>query len=208
MRSGMRGENMEMIFQWIRSLVFYLILMTMIANLLPDKKYENYLRLFAGVIFLMLVFSPFGNLTGVEEQAAEAFSRLTFQNEARVLKREIEDVDGARMEKLMDRYRETIENELRRMVEELGGECRNVVVRLDEELEGGTFGRVMAVEMTVSQAKIVASNAEGTVLREESAAAGFEMSHSEAEMVAKLMDGIGAYYGVEEGNIAIHLENE
>ena len=186
MRSGMRGENMEMIFQWIRSLVFYLILMTMIANLLPDKKYENYLRLFAGVIFLMLVFSPFGNLTGVEEQAAEAFSRLTFQNEARVLKREIEDVDGARMEKLMDRYRETIENELRRMVEELGGECRSVVVQLDEELEGGTFGRVIAVEMTVSQAKIVAS----------------------AEIVAKLMDGIGAYYGVKEGNIAIHLENE
>lgn len=208
MRSGMRGENMEMIFQWIRSLVFYLILMTMIANLLPDKKYENYLRLFAGVIFLMLVFSPFGNLTGVEEQAAEAFSRLTFQNEAQALKREIEDVDGVRMEKLVDRYRETIETELRGMVEELGGECRSVVVQLDEELEGGTFGRVMAVEMTVSQAKIVASNAEGTVSGAERAAADLGNNHSEAEVIRELTSRIGVYYGVKEGNIAIYLETE
>ena len=48
---------MEGIYQWIRSLVFYLILMTMLMNLLPDKKYENYLRLFTGVVFLLLFFS-------------------------------------------------------------------------------------------------------------------------------------------------------
>ena len=96
------------------------------------------------------------------------------------MKREIEDVDGARMEKLVDRYRETIETELRGMVEELGGECRSVVVQLDEELEGGTFGRVMAVEMTVS----------------------------EAEVIRELTSRIGVYYGVKEGNIAIYLETE
>ena len=180
MRPGMRGECMEIIFDWIRSLVFYLILMTMVVNLLPDKKYEKYLRLFVGVIFLMLVFSPFINLSGVEARAAEAFSRLTFQNDARALKREITDADGARMAKLVESYRDAIEVDLRQMAEELGMECLAVAISLDEELEGGTFGRVVSVDMTVSG----------------------------PEKAAQLKAGIGAYYGVEERNIAIHVETE
>ena len=60
---------MEGIYQWIRSLVFYLILMTMLMNLLPDKKYENYLRLFTGVVFLLLFFQPFTGLLGADCRA-------------------------------------------------------------------------------------------------------------------------------------------
>ena len=176
-----------MIFQWIRSLVCYLILMTMVVNLIPNKKYENYLRLFAGIIFLMLVFAPFGNLSGVEEQVAEAFSRLTFQNEAKILKREIEDIDGARMTKLVEHYADAIEADLERMAEELECECKYVEIRLNEELESGNFGRVEAVEMTISDRR------EGRL---------------EIEIVRDLSARIGEYYGVEEGNIAIHLENE
>ena len=47
---------MEAVYEWIRSLVFYLILMTTVLNFLPDRKYEKYLRLFTGMVFILLVF--------------------------------------------------------------------------------------------------------------------------------------------------------
>ena len=208
MPSGMRGEDMDMIFQWIRSLVCYLILMTMVVNLIPEKKYENYLRLFAGIIFLMLVFAPFGNLNGVEEQVAEAFSRMTFQNEAKILKREIEDIDGARMTKLVEHYADAIELDLERMAKELGWECKQVAIQLDEELESGTFGRVTAVEMTVSDRKKYDPDTEETILKTEHMAVVEKEARLEKEMKKELAARIGAYYGVEEGNITIHVEDE
>ena len=55
---------MEAVYEWIRSLVFYLILMTTVLNFLPDRKYEKYLRLFTGMVFILLVFGPLGDLTG------------------------------------------------------------------------------------------------------------------------------------------------
>lgn len=204
----MRGEDMDMIFQWIRSLVCYLILMTMVVNLIPEKKYENYLRLFAGIIFLMLVFAPFGNLNGVEEQVAEAFSRMTFQNEAKILKREIEDIDGARMTKLVEHYADAIELDLERMAKELGWECKQVAIQLDEELESGTFGRVTAVEMTVSDRKKYDPDTEETILKTEHMAVVEKEARLEKEMKKELAARIGAYYGVEEGNITIHVEDE
>ena len=91
MQCGMWGEWMDVIYEWVRSLMFFLILTTMVVNLLPDKKYEKYLRLYIGAVFLILVFSPLANLSGAGEQVAEAFARITFQNEAKVLQREIQE---------------------------------------------------------------------------------------------------------------------
>ena len=56
MQSGMRGKDMEGIYDWIRNLISFLLLMTLITNLLPDKKYEKYLRLFTGAVFLLVFF--------------------------------------------------------------------------------------------------------------------------------------------------------
>ena len=111
MQYGTRGDLVDAIFSWIRSLVSYLILITMIENLLPDKKYEKYMRLFAGSVFLMLLLSPILEFADAKEQAAEAFSRLTLQNEARVLQREIEEADTVRIQNMMELYRTFQEND-------------------------------------------------------------------------------------------------
>ncbi len=164
-------------------MVCYLILMTMMINLIPDKKYERYLRLFAGMVFLMLLLEPFGNVTGLQEQAVEAFSRVTLQNDAKLLKREIEDADGKRMEQLLKRYREVIETELRLIAEGKGIECTRVEVLLEDDMDGGTFGRVRFVDMTLSA------------------------EHGPADMEG-LKQRIGEYYGLEECDMEIHLETE
>lgn len=183
MQYGMRGEQMDMIFEWIRNLVCYLVLMTMIIHLLPDKKYERYLRLFAGMVFLMMLLEPMGNVTGLQEQAVEAFSRVTFQNDAKLLKMEIEDADGKRMARLVERYREVIETEIRLIAEREGIECTNVEVLLEDDMEGGTFGRVRFLDMTLGA------------------------EHGPADL-EELKQRIGEYYGLEERDMEIHLEAE
>lgn len=51
---------MEAVYEWIRSLVFYLILMTTVLNFLPDRKYEKYLRLFTGWYSFSWCSGPWG----------------------------------------------------------------------------------------------------------------------------------------------------
>ncbi|MBQ7796091.1 MAG: stage III sporulation protein AF [Lachnospiraceae bacterium] len=185
----MRGETMSGIYEWVRSLVFYLILMTMVINLLPDKKYEKYLRLFTGMIFLMLVFAPFADLTGIEAEMAERFEKLTFQNDAKLLKREIEDADGRRMAQLIASYEEAVETDMRMMAEGMDVRCLEVEVVLDESLEGGTFGDVLAVNIRMSDDMAAVEAASG---------------RASAELKKK----IGEYYGLKESDITIHLEDE
>ena len=43
---------------------------------------------------------------------AGAFGRITFQNDVKLLQREIADADGTRMKRLADSYRRAVETDL------------------------------------------------------------------------------------------------
>lgn len=191
---------MEWIYEWVRGLVFYLILMTMVLNLLPDKKYEKYLRLFTGMIFIMLVFRPFLDVGGLEERMAGVFERITFQNDAKLLKRELEDAEQTRIQRLMDGYSQAVELDLKTMAEGFDVTCSQVKAVLDSDSDSENFGSLTAVELEVRLSEEAVPGTENSeVEREKRLEANREIS--------RLRKKIGEYYGVEEGKIKIRLED-
>ena len=49
---------MEWIFQWVKNITYYLVFMSLVSNLLPETRYERYIKLFCGVVFILLVTGP------------------------------------------------------------------------------------------------------------------------------------------------------
>lgn len=101
------------------------------------------------MVFILLVFGPLGDLTGLEERMAGAFGRITFQNDVKLLQREIADADGTRMKRLADRYRRAVETDLMTMAESAGLECRQAEAVVEEDPERPGFGSVLEVKLIV-----------------------------------------------------------
>ena len=53
-RLGMRTE----LYQWMKSLAFFHVLTTALLHILPDKRYEQYIRLFMGLLLVLLICTP------------------------------------------------------------------------------------------------------------------------------------------------------
>lgn len=198
------------VLSWVRSIVCYLILTTLIMNMLPDKKYEKYLRLFVGMVLVFLVFEPLTDVSGLETQIAGAFERLTFQNDASLLKKEIADMDGMRMARLADQYEETIENDIINRINSTMVQCEEVQVTLNREEDSEAFGKVVSVSMRI--------HVRGTEKQSSSDAAVSAAVSSEEKQrlarvnanreIAEIKKRIGEYYGLEEAYITVNLENE
>ena len=114
---------MKAVENWVRDIVFYMIFVTMVMNLLPDPKYEKYLRLFAGAVMILLAFGPVLRITGMETAMAGIFEKITFENDVRTLKEELGAADERRIREFYGRYRAAAEADIRSMAEHDGLEC-------------------------------------------------------------------------------------
>ena len=154
------------------------------------------------MIFIMLVFRPFMDLGGLEARMAGIFERITFQNDAKLLKRELEDAEQERISRLAEGYRQAVELDLKTMAEGFSVNPVRVRAELETDPDSEEFGHLISVDMDVGLTGNTAGSGDDNSdeAREQRMEANREIS--------RLRKKIGEYYGVEEGKIKIQLEDE
>lgn len=133
-----RGEKMSAeIRSWVRSILCCLCLMQLAEQILPDNHYQKYIRLFCGVLFLILLISPLtdqAHLTAVFEKQWQQALQLEEWDSIRM---EQENLSDLRSRVLT----EACQKEVQRQIEETAdGEgmkgTKAKVVFQSEETEG------------------------------------------------------------------------
>ena len=67
--------------EWMKNFVGFLLIISVVSHLLPDKKYEPYLRLFTGFLMILLLVQPVLKLGGVESFLEEKMLQLLQEQE-------------------------------------------------------------------------------------------------------------------------------
>lgn len=55
---------LDVIYEWIKNLAFYLVIMTAALEVLPGTAYKKYIQFFTGLVLILLVMTPVLKLTG------------------------------------------------------------------------------------------------------------------------------------------------
>ena len=95
---------METAVVWVKNLVFYTIFLAMILHLLPSGSYEKYVRLLAGMVFLLVAAAPFTVSLRLDEKLAGYAAQFSFQDEAAGFRVELEDMEEKRRGRLGEIY--------------------------------------------------------------------------------------------------------
>lgn len=85
----------EFVMEWMRSLACFYLLLSVMLHLVPQKKYEPYVRFFLGLLLIGLICTPIFGLFGKREEFLTDF-RLRVESSIYRLDEE----DAARMQML------------------------------------------------------------------------------------------------------------
>ena len=102
--------------EWIQSLVAYLLITSLVMQLLPGTKYEGYVRLFTGLLFVLLVMQPIlkiGLADHYVEEKMQLFLREQESLEAELMKKSevfFGDSGAVELDAVEDIFVEEIEN--------------------------------------------------------------------------------------------------
>ncbi len=226
-------RDMEELFSWIRNITYYLIFITVAGNLLPDKKYEKYIKLFAGMVLILLVLKPITGGLRLDDTLAYYFEAISLKKEAGELTGKLSSMDAKRLETMMAGYEEAVGTDLKSMAETEGFECSAAKVEINKDQESSSFGHVMKVAMVLmpqkkgEEAKGISVSGNGTVPVErvqeveevkiagEGASKGEDkgqedvrrQKQEENSRLSGLRRRIAEYYDLEEQDIEIQVED-
>ncbi|MEF9940561.1 MAG: stage III sporulation protein AF [Clostridium sp.] len=204
---------MDGLYHWVSNIVYYLIMITMIINLLPSGKYEKYLQLFAGCILILLVIQPVTRGLRLEEKMAAIFENLTFENRAEEIQADLDGMENRRMKELIKNYENVAAKDIERMISAKGFEVKEVSVKIGEDEDNLDFGKIKQINAILRNSPPGQENRiriEVVTCSKKQSVPGVSAQGESTELKAfeQLEQEIAEYYQVEAQYVEIRLENE
>ncbi len=181
---------MSYIYTWVKNLVCFYLLLTVVLHLLPQKSYQKYVRFFAGMLLTILVVSPVLSLMGSEEALRTKISQAEIFQDLDNIKLDTEHLEMAQKEIYLREYENALEMDVGRIVEQKQLVPKEVRVRLSKDYE------VESIEMTV------AFGEDDSMFMQK---AFYENDSTEYPKVYELKQNLMEYYRLDESQISIAI---
>ena len=105
------------IYQWMKNLAFFHVLTTTVLHILPDKRYEQYIRLFMGLLLALMICTPVFALVGKSSELLIGLQKYYGEEEQARMENEAE---GIRKTFLREAYKKELEKQIRRLLSDAG----------------------------------------------------------------------------------------
>lgn len=120
----------EEIYQWMKGLAVFYILLTAVLHLIPDGKYERYVRFFMGLLLIFMLCTPIFSIFGKSAELRDTFQ--TFYQQETAL-REEEEMSNLQELYLQQGYASEIKEKILQSLKNRGIEPADVEVHIEGE---------------------------------------------------------------------------
>ena len=171
---------MVAVYEWIRGLTAFFLFLSVMENLLPGKKYTKYIRLFAGMVLILVALQPFRGAADLEEVLARSYEGLVIRGEADELREELGQTEKQRLKQIFSQYEKAVAQDVERLAQSCGMQAEHCQVVLEDREDSPEFGRVIKIAVRL---KAGSSEEDGRRLEQQ----------------------IREYYGLEDGYVEIEI---
>ena len=118
------------IYQWVKTLAVFYIVFSAVLHLVPDTKYERYIRSFMGILLIYILCTPVFSLFGKGERLIQDF-RLNYREEMASM--ELQNAENLQALYLQENYSRELEKKILQKCKEDGIKTEEVIVHINGE---------------------------------------------------------------------------
>lgn len=139
---------MDVLHSWVKGIVCYSILTAVFMEVLPDK-FRKYIRLYMGLLFILLFLSPAIRLFHLEDTMEDFFNKANLKIELEDKSFELQLKEEAALEELKEEYTQQLKGELSGFLDGQGYTLSEVELAWEEDTGEEEFGEVSALRLIV-----------------------------------------------------------
>ena len=209
---------MNIISNWIKNIVIYMILNTIIMNLLGNSRYKKYVSIVSGLILVMIVITPLLKILHLDDELDYNIRSKEFAVEAADFKNSLSLMEKSKTDLIFKDYKEKMQSQVEEIAwsQELYLVTCNIDLDNDPDSEG--FGEIISMDLVLSE-KLISEDVDHRerIIIEEVRIARIKpnekndidfqeklYSPAEIKMKIKLSD----FYNIPTDNINISIERD
>lgn len=148
---------MEYFIKWIKNLAVFYIMASLIMHIVPGEKYRKYIRLFLGIITIVLLMKPVGTLLGMDEIYDKNFNVNYNLQMEQSLKMELEMVDMLQKQAIVNEYTEVIEDNIRKYVIDLPADFKKADICIGLDSQKPDFGCITRIDVYIDGPQVTSN---------------------------------------------------
>ncbi len=205
---------MEELYTWIRNIVVYMIMNTIVMNLLGNKSYKKYISIVSGMILVLIVITPILRLVKLDQSLDYFFDSKNFVVDTSEFQSELKGVEKEQQEAVFTEFENEIKEQVKGLLQKknISLESMDVIFNTDSKSEG--FGSIEAMKINaVAKEKQESSDKNRLNIDEikiAQIAIGEEDKTSEKKvpspMEITIKKELADFYNIEQGNINISIQ--
>ncbi len=136
--------------EWVKNIAIFYIVASLIIHIIPGKSYLQYIKVFLGIVTIILLIKPIGELFSFEDKFQDSLQdNLNLQMEDELM-RDLELVGEYQKEAVIEGYTEEIKNKIKEYIESLGIEYIDSNISIDIEENSEAYGCITGISVDVS----------------------------------------------------------
>ncbi|MFP4698407.1 MAG: stage III sporulation protein AF [Eubacteriales bacterium] len=148
------------IYSWIKNILIYIILVTIILNLLPQGQYRKYIKVFTGLVLIIIIIQPLAKLNNLDRELSTKLLDENLNIEQEGLKRQYDDFTEEQEKMIIESYMSELKNQIIFLLEQDGIYIKDVGIEVNKNRESDKYGTIEKIFISTSleEDKKTASN--------------------------------------------------
>ena len=144
---------MSEMYTWVKNIIIFLILTTIISNLLGKSTYKKYIDLITGIILLILVVTPFFKIFNLTDSLDYYFNSNYLLSEVKDISHEIINAEAGQVDTIIKQYKESLANQIETVLLKEKLYINEIEITIDEDSNSSTFGEIKEVDILAGYVK-------------------------------------------------------
>lgn len=205
---------MDVIYTWIKNIIVYMILNTIIMNLLGNSSYKKYVSIVSGMILVLIVISPLMKVMNLEDNLDYFIQSNEFAVETSNFQSDLSQMEEKQKDLVFDEYQKKIQKQIADMLLVEGVYLTNISLTLDMEVASDSYGQIKNINMSASMKSSEEDVNTDTLRIDEIDINSIDISNEEdkttenlpSPMEINIKNKLSDFYNIEPDNINISIQ--
>lgn len=154
---------MDRIYEWIRSIVIYMILNNIIMNLIGKSSYKKYVSVISGMVLVLIIITPILEIVNIEDSIDLYIASNDRRMEATSFKDSLRKMEENQINEIFAQYKESIWKDVEIIVEEEELNLTDLSIDINRDENSPSFGCINSMNIKLKKLEEIDSKKESFI---------------------------------------------